>query len=203
MRPQFFIFQIYSRSCPLSPILCIPNDACSNNINGGEFLIFKLERDNKSIPPVMYSTTNMMMPTLLKRNAVNARHESLARCASGGFCFRRTDRLRSIWCADGAGAAHRWLFFDPFTIRWAAFASRFRRPNAARRCCCSGRAGVEPRGVRTHLLWLSRSVGDASDKSRYSDSRDVCVVVCWMCSEWWCGWWTRGELCRANGRSWT
>lgn len=40
-----------------------------------------------------------MIPTLLNRNAVNARQWSLARWANGGFCFRRTDRFRSIWAA--------------------------------------------------------------------------------------------------------
>lgn len=43
----------------------------------------------------MYKTTRNVMPTFENINAVNARQWSFAR-SNGGFCLRRTDRLRSI-----------------------------------------------------------------------------------------------------------
>lgn len=49
----------------------------------------------------MYSTTKIMMPMLLNRNAVKALQWSLARSASGGFSTgttrRRIDRFLSIF----------------------------------------------------------------------------------------------------------
>lgn len=52
------------------------------------------------LPPIMYTTTSIIMPTLLNMNAVNWRQCSLARSANGGggnwLCRLRSDRCRSI-----------------------------------------------------------------------------------------------------------
>ena len=52
-----------------------------------------------NLPLVMYTTTSIMMPTLLNINAVNARQCSLARSTNGGFgklCRLRND-LNDLW----------------------------------------------------------------------------------------------------------
>lgn len=46
-------------------------------------------------PAIVYRTTRKVIPTFENINAVKARQWSFAR-SNGGFCLRRTDRLRSI-----------------------------------------------------------------------------------------------------------
>lgn len=53
-------------------------------------LVFRLNS-----PAIVYKTTRNVIPTFENINAVKARQWSFAR-SNGGFCLRRTDRLRSI-----------------------------------------------------------------------------------------------------------
>lgn len=105
----------------------------------------------------MYSTTRIIMPTLLNRNAVNERQWSFARCASGAFCccFRRIDRLRSIDvydCLLGTAAVA------------AAMVLRLATPRFQCCCCCRLRIGYARNTVVSSVE--SVCVADGSSSHR-------------------------------------